>query len=687
MKALEKVGTQRGTTFPLGATVMEGGVNFSIFSKHATGMDLVLFPSDELDAITIVPLDPVVNRTYFYWHIFVNGVGAGQQYGFKAHGPNDAQKGLRFDSQKLLLDPYCRAVANWNHYDRQAACSPGDNTATALRSVVLDTACYDWAGESRPATPYAETVIYEMHVGGFTRNSNSGLPAAKRGTFAGIIEKIPYLKDLGVTAVELMPVQEFDPCADEHENYWGYNTLAFFAPHHGFCVGGNTVEGINQFKDMVKALHTNGIEVILDVVFNHTAEGNENGPTLSFKGLDNPIYYTLEEGTGRYCNYSGCGNSFNGNHPVVTRLIMDSLRYWVREMHVDGFRFDLAAALSRDVHGQVLSLPPLLWMIESDPVLAGTKLIAEAWDAAGLYKVGWFVNSSNWYAEWNGPFRDDVRRFVKGDENSVTAVASRIAGSGDIYVDSRREPNRSVNFVTCHDGFTLRDLVSFNGKHNEANGEDNRDGSDANHSWNCGAEGQSSDAEVELLRLRQMKNLLAILFLSQGTPMMLMGDEVGRTQHGNNNAYCHNSETTWFDWDQLQSQAGLLEFTKKLVKFTQASAVFGQQKAVNASLADDTVRLIWHGVKLWQPDFSADSHSLAFTLELPATGERLHVILNMFWEPLEFELPDPIGVKGWKRIVDTFLTSPEDFTLPDQATLVQERLYRCEPRSVVVLCQ
>lgn len=687
MKALEKVKTQSGTTFPLGATVMEGGVNFSIFSKHATGMDLVLFPSDAVDDITIIPLDPVANRTYFYWHVFVDGIGAGQQYGYKAHGPYDTEKGLRFDSQKLLLDPYCKAVANWNHYDRKAACSAGDNTATALRSVVLDTTFYDWGGESRPATPYAETIIYEMHVGGFTRNSNSSLPVAKRGTFAGIIEKIPYLKELGVTAVELMPVQEFDSCADEHENYWGYNTLAFFAPHHGYCVGGNTVEGIDQFKDMVKALHKNGIEVILDVVFNHTAEGNENGPTLSFKGLDNPIYYTLEEGSGRYCNYSGCGNSFNGNHPVVTRLIMDSLRYWVQEMHVDGFRFDLAAALSRDVHGQVLSLPPLLWMIESDPVLAGTKLIAEAWDAAGLYKVGWFVNSSNWYAEWNGPFRDDVRRFVKGDKNSVTALASRIAGSGDIYVDSRREPNRSVNFVTCHDGFTLRDLVSYNSKHNEANGEDNRDGSDANHSWNCGAEGQSIDPEVETLRLRQMKNLLAILFLSQGTPMMLMGDEVGRTQHGNNNAYCHDSETTWFDWDQVKAQSGLFEFIKKLVKFTQSSAVFAQQKAVNASLADDTVRLIWHGVKLWQPDFSADSHSLAFTLELPATGERLHIILNMFWEPLEFELPEPIGEKGWKRIVDTFLTAPDDFSLPEQAPLVQDRVYRCGPRSVVVLCQ
>lgn len=687
MKSSEKTKTGGGKSFPLGATICESGVNFSIFSKHATGMDLVLFPSTTVERMRIISLDPVKNRTYFYWHVFVPGIVAGQQYGFKAHGPYDVSKGLRFDSGKLLLDPYCRAVAGWEQYDRTAARSPGDNTATALRSIVVDNSGYDWNGDVLPGTPYAETVIYEMHVGGFTRNSNSGVDASKRGTFAGVIEKIAYLKELGVTAVELMPVQEFDPCADGRVNYWGYNTLAFLAPHHGYCVGGDAAAGISEFKDMVKALHKAGIEVILDVVFNHTAEGNQDGPTVCFKGLDNPIYYILEDGTGNFCNYSGCGNSFNGNHPVVGRLIMDSLRYWVQEMHVDGFRFDLAAALSRDTHGESLSRPPLLWTIESDPVLAGTKLIAEAWDAAGLYKVGWFVNTSNWYAEWNGPFRDDVRRFVKSDNGTVASLASRIAGSGDIYLDANREPNRSVNFITCHDGFTLRDLVSFNSKHNEANGENNRDGNDANHSWNCGVEGESNDPAVESLRVRQMKNLLSILFLSQGTPMLLMGDEIARTQNGNNNAYCHDDKMTWFDWDKLNEQLELLEFIKKLVRFTQHSEIFKQQKAISAAMDDSSVRVIWHGVELWRPDFSADSHSLALTLEHPASAERLHILLNSYWEPLQFELPEVVGGKAWKRIADTSLAPPHDFCWPDKAASVHQIAYLCAPRSVVLLSQ
>jgi isoamylase len=678
-----------GKSFPLGSVITNDGVNFSVFSKHATGMELLLFSSaDAAQPKQVIQLDAVKNRTYNFWHVFVPGITSGQVYGLRAQGPFEPEQGLRFDGKKLLLDPYTKAVVGWKKYDRAAALSTGDNCGQALRSVVVDNSGYDWEGDTPLRIPYSESVIYELHVGGFTRHGNSGVSADRRGTFAGLIEKIPYLKDLGVTAVELMPVQEFD-VQDARAglvNYWGYSTLAFLAPHHGYCVNSDASAGINEFRDMVKALHKAGIEVILDVVFNHTAEGNEEGPTQCFRGLDNPVYYILDPSNqSRYANFSGCGNSFNADHPIVGRLILDCLRYWVSEMHVDGFRFDLAASLVRDVLGEPLSRPPLLWAIESDPVLAGTKLIAEAWDAAGLSRVGWFINVSQWYAEWNGHFRDDVRRFVKGDRNTVYLTANRITGSSDIYTKHDREPNRSINFLTCHDGFTLYDLVSYDSKHNEANGENNRDGYLSNLSWNCGAEGPTGDPHIEALRFRQMKNMLTILFVSQGTPMILMGDEAGRTQHGNNNAYCHNSELSWLDWNLLERHSDLHRFVKRLIAFTQSLELFRQRNTIAISYTSEKPHVVWHGVALGLPDWSENSHSLAFSLEHPSVGERLHIMLNAYWEPLLFELPAPDGGKSWRRIIDTSLATPLDIASGTDAFEVTSDRYAIEPRSVAVL--
>ena len=445
-----------------------------------------------------------------------------------------------------------------------------------MRSVVVDPDAYDWEGDVPLRRPFATTVIYEMHVAGFTRHPSSGVAPATRGTYAGMIEKIPYLQDLGITAVELLPVFQFDrqDCPPGLVNYWGYSPVSFFAPHAGYSSRRDPLAPVDEFRDLVKALHRAGIEVILDVVYNHTAEGDHEGPTLSLRGLDNETYYILEADRARYANYSGTGNTLNANESVVRRMILDSLRYWVAQMHVDGFRFDLASVLSRDESGQPLQRPPVLWDIQSDPVLAGTKLIAEAWDAAGLYQVGSFPGDT--WQEWNGKFRDDVRRFVKSDNDTVVAFGYRCFGSPDLYGHEERGPEQSINFVTCHDGFTLNDLVSYNDKHNEANGEGGRDGTDANLSWNCGIEGATNEAAVERLRLRQVKNFLAVTLLSLGTPMLLMGDEVRRTQRGNNNAYCQDNEISWFDWTLLDRHRDLRRFREDPDRPATAQSAAGQ---------------------------------------------------------------------------------------------------------------
>jgi len=675
---------QIGQSFPVGTTVYQHGVNFCLFTKNAGAVELLLFdtPSDPKPSCAI-QFDPRQNRTFYYWHMFLPGIQPGQIYAYRVHGPFAPERGFRFDGEKVLLDPYARAVVMGPDYDREAAIRPGDNLAHSLRSVVVETQSYDWEGDLPLHRPYSETVIYEMHVAGFTRHPSSGLPENLRGTYAGLTQKIPYLQSLGITAVEMLPVQHFDPTdAPNQANYWGYSPIAFFAPHSLYSSNRDPLGPVNEFRDMVKALHKAGIEVILDVVFNHTAEADHQGPTLSFRGIENRAYYILAGNQESYEDYSGCGNSINGNHSIVRRMIVDCLRYWVSEMHVDGFRFDLASVLARDTAGIPLKDPPLLWEIESDPILSGTKIIAEAWDAVGLYQVGNFIGDR--WAEWNGPFRDDVRRFIKSDAGLVSTIATRIAASPDLYRQSDREPNRSINFITCHDGFTLNDLVSYNNKHNEGNGKNNTDGTDSNYSWNCGAEGPSDDPAIELLRQRQIRNLLMALFTSQGTPMLLMGDEIRRTQHGNNNAYCQNNPISWFDWDQVKCEQGLFRFTAELIRFTQSHQIFREERFWVLPNGGEP-RITWHGPRLHQPDWGRDSHTIAFTLNHPVSGDRIHILFNAFWDPLDFELP-PLGKNEmWRRIVDTSLPSPQDFCKLPDAPAVTTGKYRAQARSSVLL--
>ena len=680
-----------GESFPLGATVYPDGVNFCIFSQNATAIELLLFNNAEAAKPThVIRLDPTRNKTYYYWHAFIPNLKAGQIYAYRAFGEYSPPEGQRFDRTKILLDPYAKAIVGQEFYDRTAASVRGNNCAKALKGVVVDPSIYDWEGDRHPRIPYASTVIYEMHVGGFTRNPNSGVSSAKRGTYAGLIEKIPYLQELGITSVELLPVHQFDPqdVRPGLKNYWGYSTIGFFAPHRGYSSQRDPLGPVDEFRDLVKALHKANIEVILDVVFNHTAEGNENGPTLSFRGLDNETYYILEDDRALYKNYSGCGNTFKGNHPVVARLIVDSLRYWVSQMHVDGFRFDLASIFSRDVYGEPIEdagALKILSIIESDPVLAGSKLIAEAWDAAGLYEVGKFVDGADWFSEWNGPFRDDVRRFVKSDRGAVNNLAARILASPDIYLRLDTDINRCINFVTCHDGFTLSDLVSYNHKHNEANNENSRDGANDNYSWNCGVEGETDDPQVQQLRWQQIKNFLTVLFISQGTPMLLMGDEIRHTQFGNNNAYCQDNELSWFDWSLVDKHSDLLRFVKKLIRLKQELNIFSEKQFLQVNKVGSKPYIIWHGQRLQQPDWSEDSHTIAFSLHHPYSEEHLHVILNAYWEPLEFELPSLLLGNSWHRIIDTALPSPEDFSDIRTAIEVYGDRYLAAPRSSVVL--
>jgi glycogen operon protein len=681
---------EAGATAPLGATVQAGGVNFSVFSRKATAVDLLLFDHENARSPSrVIPLGSASHRTYHYWHAFVEGLRAGQVYAYRAYGPFEPERGLRFDGNKVLIDPYGLAVAMPDAYDRDAARRLGDNTAVALRSVVVDPGRYDWEGDRPLRRPFSETVIYELHVRGFTRHPSSGVAAEKRGTYAGLIEKIPYLKDLGITAVELLPVFQFDPhdAPGGRVNYWGYQPISFFAPHQAYSSQPGALGAVDEFRDMVKALHRAGIEVILDVVFNHTTEGGSDGPTLCYRGFGNDLYYILQNDKSRYADYTGCANTLNANQPIVRRLIQDSLRYWVTEMHVDGFRFDLASILSRDESGQPLPNPPVLWDIESDPLLAGTKLIAEAWDAAGLYQVGTFVGDT--WQEWNGRFRDDVRRFLKGENRSVSGVATRLLGSPDIYGHEEREAEQSINFVACHDGFTLNDLVTYDRKHNEANGEDNRDGSDDNMSWNCGMEGPTDAPDIEALRNRQVKNFFALELLSAGTPMLLMGDEVRRTQRGNNNAYCHDSDLSWFDWSLLERHADVRRFVTLLNAFRQRRDVVSERSALTLNQLLRRARIEWHGVALNQPDWGENSHSLAFTLRSLRGRFVLHGMLNAYWEPLTFELPPapPEGREAWRRCMDTALPSPDDIYLWDEAPPAGSGTYVVQPRSIVVLAR
>jgi isoamylase len=677
-----------GRSSPLGATVLPGGVNFSVFSRNASAVELLLFDrEDEPRPSRVITIDPATHRTYHYWHVFVPDVQPGQLYGYRVHGPFDPASGMRFDATKVLLDPYGRGVVVPKYYSRDAACLEGDNASTAMKSVVVDPHAYDWEGDTPLCRPASRTIIYEMHVRGFTRHPSSGVSEKTRGTYAGLIEKIPYLQQLGITAVELLPVFQFDiqDAPPGLVNYWGYSPVSYFAPHQGYSSRRDPLGPMNEFRDLVKALHKAGIAVILDVVFNHTAEGDHRGPTLSFRGLDNNTYYILEQDRSRYANYSGTGNTLNANNAIVRRMILDSLRYWVEAMHVDGFRFDLASILDRDESGNLLPTPPVLWDIESDPVLAGTKLIAEAWDAAGLYQVGSFVGDS--WREWNGRFRDDIRSFFRGDEGTVAPLADRLLGSPQIFGHKEREAEVSVNFVTSHDGFTLNDLVSYNQKHNETNGEDNRDGANDNRSWNCGVEGPTDDPAIENLRNRQVKNFLTATLLSLGLPMILMGDEVRRTQQGNNNAYCQDNETSWFDWALVAKHADVHRFVTQLSARRLLRGAEPEQQHLTLNQVLRRANKAWHGVKLGQPDWGDSSHSLAFSAEAGNERMLIHLILNAYWEPLEFELPrvgDDDG-DSWRRWIDTTLDSPDDIVEWDTAPTVPGRTYRAGPRSVAVL--
>jgi glycogen operon protein len=673
-----------GRSSPLGATIVDGGVNFSLFSRTATEVELLFFDrEDDSTPTRVIRIDPTTSRTYHYWHAFVPGVLPGQIYAYHVEGPVEAANGLRFDSTKVLLDPYGRGVVVPKGYSREVAKHPGDNTATAMKSIVVDSSAYDWEGDVPLCRPAARTIIYEMHVRGFTRHPSSGVGEQIAGTYAGLIEKVPYLRQLGITAVELLPVFQFDAqdCPPGKVNYWGYAPISFFAPHQAYSSRQDRLGPVNEFRDMVKALHRAGIEVILDVVFNHTTEGDHTGPTLSFRGIDNPTYYILEEGGSRYANYTGCGNTLNANNPVVRRLIVDSLRYWVEEMHVDGFRFDLASILTRDDSGQPLPEPPVLWDIESDPVLASTKLLAEAWDAAGLYQVGSFVGDA--WKEWNGRFRDDVRSFVRGDPGALRRVADRIMGSPELYHHKQREAEQSINFVTCHDGFTLNDLVSYNQKHNEANGEDNHDGTNDNGSWNCGAEGPTHDPAIERLRNQQVKNFLTITMMSLGVPMFLMGDEIRQTQAGNNNAYCQDNEISWLDWGGAKQHTDVHRFFQLLC----ARRLLRDVKLERMSLATllQQANKAWHGVKLFQPDWGDHSHSVALGGELRGEQIRFHCILNAYWEPLNFEIPKLDHGISWLRWIDTALDSPNDIVPWQEAPRFAGDTYPAQARSVVML--
>ena len=684
----KEIDTLAGRSFPLGATVYPQGVNFSVFSRNSTGIELLLFDSiDEPQPARRIALERSRHRTFNYWHVFVPDIMPGQLYGYRVHGPYEPENGLRFNPDKVLLDPYGRAVIIPKGYNRDAAFKLGDNSDSAMKSAVVDPSAYNWEGDEPLKRPFAQTVIYEMHVKGFTYHPSSGVDPSIRGTYTGLVDKIPYLQDLGVTAIELLPVFQFDATEAPRgvTNYWGYNPVSFFAPHRGYSCRQDPAGPLDEFRDMVKAMHRAGIEVILDVVYNHTAEGDHLGPTFCFRGLENDDYYILEADKATYANYSGTGNTLNANHSTVRRLILDSLHFWVETMHVDGFRFDLASILSRDEFGHPLANPPILSDIESDPILAGTKLIAEAWDAAGLYQVGSFIGDH--WKEWNGRFRDDIRSFIRGDEGSVSNLPARFFASPDLYGHEEREPEQSINFVTCHDGFTLNDLVSYNQKHNEANGEDSRDGHNQNLSWNCGVEGPSDDPHIEQLRNRQVKNFFTINLLALGVPMILMGDEMRRSQQGNNNAYCQDNEINWLDWNLLDRHGDIHRFVKQMISLRLSLAVFQEDHGLSLNQLLQLALIDWHGVKLNQPDWSDHSHSLAFTVQ--GRTEVFHIIFNAFREALEFELPpsqtDPRP--RWRRIIDTYLESPQDICSIAEAPPVDSQTYLVQPHTVVLLAK
>ena len=698
--SLDESDIQSGSPLPIGgAHQQEDGVCFVLVSRHATGVRLEFYqhPDDSFPS-RVIDLDPIRNRTGDVWHVWVRGIVAGQLYGYRIDGPYQPEEGHRFNPHKLLLDPYARAIAGAKHWDLQAArgydsssrladlsFSTIDNAGTTPKSIVTRDN-FDWETDTPPKHSASDTVIYETHVRGFTFHPNSA--GARPGTFAGLTEQIPYLQNLGVTAIELMPVLEFNenesqllnPITGEKlKNYWGYNPVAFFAPKQSYSFEASLWQQAVEFREMVKAFHRAGIEVILDIVLNHTAENDELGPTFCYRGIENSIYYMLQDGQRRYYkDFSGVGNTLNANHPVVRELVTSVLRYWVMHMHVDGFRFDLASVLGRDQHGNVLRDAPLLEDIAEDPILRDVKIIAEAWDAGGAYQVGAF--STQRWTEWNGRFRDDVRRFWIGDEGMSGSFASRICGSSDLYRSSGKGPASSLNFVTCHDGFTLNDLVSYKEKHNYENGELGRDGTDANYSDNCGVEGPTEDPAVESMRIRLIRNFLLTLFVSRGVPMLLGGDEFRRTQRGNNNAYCQDNEVSWYDWSLLEKHKEIYRFTRGMIAFRQAHPVLRKE----TFYTDEDIK--WfapngappHWADPWQKSFAC--------LILAEPDPDLFLLFNADSSSIDFYLPALPTGKTWHLAVDTSRTAPDDSFDPGKEPSLEDQTgFRLEPRSSAIL--
>lgn len=660
----------------MGTAVYDEGVRFTVFSRHATKVWLALFEQvGDKEPAWEYEYDSNRHRTGDVWSIFVGGVRAGIYYKYRMEGPFDPKAGHRFQSDVYLLDPYAKAFV-------------GDIHDGTMKCVAVHDDM-DWADDRPLRLPMKNAIIYETHVRGFTKHTSAGVRAP--GTYQGLIEKLPYLIDLGVTAVELLPLQEFGEtflgrCSvvtgEQLSNYWGYSSIGFFAPSSRYACTAISLEHLEEFRRMVQALHYSGLEVYLDVVFNHTSEGNERGPTLCFRGLDNAIYYFLDQ-DGQYINYSGCGNTLNCDHPVVRDFILDCLRYWVAVMHVDGFRFDLASILGRDEKGNVLADAPLIERIAEDPVLRHVKLIAEAWDASGAYQVGSF-GGLRW-AEWNGQYRDDVRRYWRGDQGSHGRFASRLAGSADIYQWAGRTPEHSINFITCHDGFTLRDLVSYNEKHNEANGEGNRDGSDTNYSYNCGVEGETDDPAINGLRLRMQKNYLATLFLSLGVPMLLGGDEMGRTQRGNNNAYCQDNEISWYDWRLLKKNPELFRFCRELIAFRKDNPALTRGEYFDGKACrgpKNMPDLAWYNAGGESVDWANTDTVLACRIAGEVNQNiTMYMMFNNTDQPRKFGLPeDP-----WSMRINTGCTSPQDICDPHSAPRLTEHHLELMPRSLAVL--
>ncbi|BBP02324.1 glycogen debranching protein GlgX [Sulfuriferula nivalis] len=694
----EHADVRRGVPLPLGTHESEGGVNFALFSRHATRIRLDLFErSADATPVRTIDFDPDRNRTGDVWHIWVNGIRPGQLYGYRVDGPYLPGEGHRFNFHKLLLDPFATAISALQKWDFGPArgCDPDAPEQDKVRSEIDDAGTmpksvftsehFHWQDDSPPRHLWAKTVIYEMHVRGFTIHSNSGVTHG--GTYRGLIEKIPYLQELGVTAVELMPIHEFNEyqSAGIHpqtgqllKNYWGYDPVTFFAPKATYSSAGGLGQQKLEFKEMVRALHQAGIEVILDVVFNHTAEGNELGPTLCFRGIDNAIFYMLAADQRHYQDYTGTGNTINANHLVVRDHILTALRYWVVEMHVDGFRFDLASVLGRDETGKLLANAPLLERIAEDPILGDVKIIAEAWDAAGAYEVGSF--SEQRWAEWNGRYRDDVRRYWRGDNGMLGLFVSRICGSADIYSGSGKGPKNSINFVTCHDGFTLNDLVSYCNKHNDANGENSRDGTDANYSDNYGVEGVATDAAIEAVRKTQIKNFLLTLMISRGVPMLLSGDEMRRTQGGNNNAWCQDNETSWHDWSGLEQHREIFRFTQGMIAFRRDHSILSKEQFYT----DADVH--WFDPQGGLPDW-ADSKAKLFACLIHEDAQRAILLMfNAGTEAVDFSLPLLKTGTCWHLAVDTSHEAPQDlYVAGEEPLLPNTQTYCLLPRSSAIL--